>query len=131
MYLNFRIVKNKLNKGLHYLLLLVLITSAFYIFIYYLLANEILDLRSLPTSFLIAVIVYILTQLIKRFLQKKMPWYNWLYYIGLIAIIIPLPLFSVQGNWVFSVTIWGSLFLITPPLIEFLVLLKSKSAAKS
>jgi hypothetical protein len=119
-------VKNKLNKGLHYLLLVVLMASALYVFVYYMLADEILDLRTLPTGFLIAVIVYILAQLIKRFLQKKMPWYNWLYYLGLIAVIVPLPLFSVQGNWVFSVTRWGSLFLLIPPLIEFLILVKSK-----
>jgi len=100
--------------------------SALYVFVYYMLADEILDLRTLPTGFLIAVIVYILAQLIKRFLQKKMPWYNWLYYLGLIAVIVPLPLFSVQGNWVFSVTRWGSLFLLIPPLIEFLILVKSK-----
>ncbi|RYM32385.1 hypothetical protein ERX46_13970 [Brumimicrobium glaciale] len=119
-------MKNKLNKGLHYLLLVVLMASALYVFVYYMLADEILDLRTLPTGFLIAVIVYILAQLIKRFLQKKMPWYNWLYYLGLIAVIVPLPLFSVQGNWVFSVTRWGSLFLLIPPLIEFLILVKSK-----
>lgn len=90
------------------------------------LADQILDLRTLPTSFLIAVIIYILVQLIKRFLQKKMPWYNWLYYLGLLAIIVPLPLFSVQGNWVFSVARWGSLFLLVPPLIEFIFLIKTK-----
>lgn len=118
-------MKNTLNRGVNYLLLVMLIASALFIFIYYMSANQILELRTLPTSFLIAVIVYILVQLIKRFVQKKMPWYNWLYYLGLIAIIIPLPLFSVQGNWVFSVTRWGSLFLLIPPLIEFLVLLRS------
>ena len=119
-------MKNSLNKGVHYLLLVVLIASALYVFVYYMLANEILDLRTLPTNFLIAVVVYIFAQIVKRFLQKKMPWYNWLYYLGLIAVVVPLPLFSVQGNWVFSVTRWGSLFLLIPPLIEFLILLKSK-----
>lgn len=119
-------MKNKLNKGLNYLLLTILIVSGAYVFVYYMLANEITELRSLPTSFLIAVIVYILIQLIKRYLQKKMPWYNWLYYLGLIAVVIPLPLFSVQGNWVFSVTRWGSLFLLVPPLIELIVLTQSK-----
>ncbi|HZH85974.1 MAG TPA: hypothetical protein VFD77_01570 [Brumimicrobium sp.] len=121
---------NKLNRGVLYLLLVILMASALYVFSYYMLANEITALRSLPTSFLIAVIAYILAQLVKRFVQKKMPWYNWLYYLGLIAIIIPLPLFSVQGNWVFSVTRYGSLFLLIPPLIEFLILIKSKPSAK-
>src|SRR5690554_7710257 len=118
---------NKLNRVTLYLLLIVLIVSGLYVFSYYMLANEITALRSLPTSFVIAVIVYILAQLIKRFIQKKMPWYNWLYYLGLMAVIIPLPLFSVQGNWVFSVTRYGSLFLLIPPLVEFLILIRKKS----
>lgn len=121
---------NKFNRGILYLLLVVLIAAALYVFIYYLMANSITDLRSLPTSFLIAVIVYILAQLIKRFIQKKMPWYNWLYYVGLIAVIIPLPLFSVQSNWVFSVTRYGSLFLLIPPVIEFILLMKKKSRSR-
>lgn len=123
-------MKNKLNNGVNYLLLTLLIASALYVFVYYMLANDILELRNLPTSFLIAVIIYILVQLIKRFLQKKMPWYNWLYYIGLAAIIVPLPLFTAQGNWMFSVTRWGSLFLLVPPLIEFIVLIRSKPSVR-
>src|SRR5690554_8090404 len=121
---------NKLNRVTLYLLLIVLIVSGLYVFSYYMLANEITELRTLPTSFLIAVIVYILAQLIKRYIQKKLPWYNWMYYLGLIAVIVPLPLFSVQGNWVFSVTRYGSLFLLIPPLVELIVLIKKKSVAK-
>ena len=123
-------MKNKFNIGIIYVLLVVLIISALYVVGYYMLANEITELRSLPTSFLIAIIAYILAQIIKRFVQKKMPWYNWIYYLGLIAVIIPLPLFSVQGNWVFSVTRWGSLFLLVPPLIEFIIMIKSKPVAR-
>jgi len=95
------------------------------------LASEISDLRALPTSFLIVVVVYILAQLIKKFVQKKMPWYNWLYYIGLAAIVVPLPFFSVQGTWVFSVTRYGSLFLLLPPTIELLFLIKNKTPKKA
>ena len=118
--------KNKINRGILYLLLVVLIAAALYIFFYYVMANSITELRTLPTSFLIAVIVYILAQLIKRFIQKKMPWYNWLYYLGLFAVIIPLPLFTAQSNWLFSVTRYGSLFLLIPPVVEFVLLLKRK-----
>lgn len=107
-------------------MLIFLMISAIYVFFYYVSADQIADLRNLPTAILVAVIVYLAIQFVKRYLQKVMPWYNWLYYIGIIAIIIPLPLFSVEGDWVFSVTRWGSLFLLIPPVIEFLVLLKAK-----
>ncbi|PKR80053.1 hypothetical protein CW751_11850 [Brumimicrobium salinarum] len=115
-----------MNRFFTYVLLIVLILTSAYVFIYYLMADSIGELRTLPTSFLIAIVFYILAQLIKRFLQKKMPWYNWLYYLGLLAVIIPLPLFSVQGNWVFSLTRYGSLFLMLPPVIELVLLIRKK-----
>ena len=117
---------NKLTRTLLFLLLIILIASALYIVIYYLLADDIADLRALPTSFLIVVIVYILAQLIKRLIQKDMPWYNRLYYIGLAAIILPLPFFSVEGHWIFSVTRYGALFLLLPPVMEFFFLIRKK-----
>jgi hypothetical protein len=121
---------SKFNRGVIYVLLVALIATALYVFVYYQFANSITELRSLPTSFLIVVIVYILAQLIKRFIQKKMPWYNWLYYLGLVAVIVPLPLFSVQGNWIFSVARYGSLFLLIPPVVEFIILIKKKPSQK-
>jgi len=128
-------LKEKFKKSILYTLLVILIASSIYIIVYYTFAVKIGALRVLPTSFLLVVIVYILAQLGKRYFEHKTPWYNWLYYIGLAAIILPLPLFSMEGDWIFPISRYGSFFLLIPPLIEFIMLIrenqKNKSAAIS
>lgn len=128
-------MKEKFKKSILYTLLVILIASSIYIIVYYTFAVKIGALRVLPTSFLLVVIVYILAQLGKRYFEHKTPWYNWLYYIGLAAIILPLPLFSMEGDWIFPISRYGSFFLLIPPLIEFIMLIrenqKNKSAAIS
>lgn len=114
----------KLKRIIHFTLLIGLILLALYIFGYYLFANNINQLKTLPISFLVVIILYIVVQLIKRFLQKEVPWYNWLYYIGLVAVIIPLPLFSIHDDWIFLITRYGSLFLLIPPVIDLIKLIK-------
>lgn len=116
----------KLKQILLYTLLIILILSGTYVFLYYIIASEISQLRTLPPLFLVIIILYILVQLGKRFLQDEIKWYNYLYYVGLAAVVIPLPLFSLQENWIFVVTRFGSLFLIISPVIEFIELRKAK-----
>lgn len=121
----------KLKRVFHFILIIALILLGLYIFGYYLFANDINQLKTLPISFLVIVIFYIVIQLIKRFLQKEVPWYNWLYYIGLIAVISPLPLFSLQDDWIFLVTRYGSIFLLIPPVIDLIRLIKQKRPVKT
>ncbi len=91
---------------------------------YYLFADSYDDLKNVPTTLYIAAIVYILIQLIKRNVTKKMPWYDWLYYLGLGAIILPFVL--PEKEWMFSLAIYGSIALVVPPLFELIQILRSK-----
>lgn len=121
----------KLKRFFLMVILVLLILMGIGVFIYYLIASDIAQLRTLPPYLLMMVVVYIIGQLAKRFFQDETPWYGWMYYIGLIAVIIPLPFFSLQDNWIFVVTRLGGLFLILPPLIEFLTLIKAMKAGKA
>lgn len=121
----------KLKRIIHFTLLIALIILGLYVFGYYIFANDINQLRVLPISFLVVVILYILIQLIKRFLQKEVSWYNWLYYVGLVAVVIPLPLFSLPNDWIFTATRFGSLFLLIPPVIELINLIKEKNPSQT
>lgn len=114
----------KLKRIIHLILLVALLLTGLYIFGYYLFAQDIGQLKTLPVSFLVVVILYIAFQLLKRFVQKEVPWYSWLYYIGLISIVAPLPLFSLQDDLIFTVTRFGSLFLLIPPAIDLIRLVK-------
>ncbi len=116
----------KLKRIIHFILLGALLLTGLYIFGYYLFAQDITQLKTLPVSFLVVVILYIALQLVKRFVQKEVPWYNWLYYLGLISIVAPLPLFSLQDDWIFTVTRYGTLFLLVPPTIDLIRLIKQE-----
>lgn len=115
----------KLKKLVLYILLIVLILLGLYVFFYYITAKDISELETLPLSLLVTVVVYIVIQLIKRFLQENMAWYTYLYYIGLAAVVVALPFFSLQEGQVFALSRIGVLFLIISPLIELVVLSKA------
>lgn len=119
-------MKERVIRILDYILVFVLIVSAVFIIIYYMLAKTMDDLRNLPAYFLLVVVAYIGAQLIKQLIHKKRPWYNWLYYLGLIAIVVPLPLFSVESESVFTITRVGAFFLLIPPIIELYLLSKNR-----
>ena len=106
-----------LNK----LMIILLIASGTYIVFYYWTANNVSDLRNLPQLLLTSIIIYLLIQLIKRFINKRNSWYDWFYYIGLITILTPLVLLSSSGEWIFNLTRYGSLFFVIPPIIELLI----------
>jgi len=119
-------VKQSIQRIIHFILVIVLLATSIFTVFYYWTATTTSDLRNLPTSLLTVIIFYILAQLIKRYVKKSMKWYDWIYYLGLIAILLPLPLFSSEGDWIFSTTKYGSLLLFIPPLIELLELILSK-----
>src|SRR5690554_5052110 len=121
----------KLKRFFLMVILVLLILMGIGVFIYYLIASDIAQLRKLPPYLLMMVLVYILGQLAKRFFLDEYYWYGWIFYVFLIWFVIPLPFFSLQDNWIFVVTRLGGLFLILPPLIEFLTLIKAVKAGKA
>lgn len=121
----------KIKHFLLLVVLLVLIAAGTFVFGYYITASEPSDYQNLSLTFLLIVMLYIAGQLTKRFLQEKAPWYGWLYYIGLISVVAPLPLIGLMDDTIIKVTRFGSLFLILPPLIEFVLLVRKKEPAKA
>lgn len=120
----------KIKHFLLLVVLLLLIAAGTFVFGYYITASEPSDYQNLSLTFLLIVMLYIAGQLTKRFLQEKAPWYGWLYYIGLISVVAPLPLIGLMDDTIIKVTRFGSLFLILPPLIEFVLLVRKKETMK-
>lgn len=120
----------KIKHFLLLVVLLLLIAAGTFVFGYYITASEPSDYQNLSLTFLLIVMLYIAGQLTKRFLQEKAPWYGWLYYIGLISVVAPLPLIGLMDDTIIKVTRFGSLFLILPPLIEFVLLVRKKEPMK-
>ncbi len=111
------------------ILLLILSTALLiigvYVVFYYWTIDELSQLRDLDSTLLSAVVIYLAIQLIKRYVKKKVSWYDWLYYIGLVAILSPLLLATSTADWLFDLTKYGSIFILLPPLIELIALVLS------
>lgn len=108
---------------LHWVFTGLSLLCSLYIVNYYISAELLSDIRMLPIGMLVAISIYIALQLIKRFLLKKMYWFDWLYYLGLVSILIPMLLKHEQGEWLKDVCDFGSLFLAISPLFGAIVLL--------
>jgi len=109
-----------MKRVVQFIFIIGLLLSSGYIAFYYWTINSVESLRNLPTTLLTALIVYIAIQLVKRLIKRKIEWYDWLYYIGLVAVLLPLLFIGVSSDWIFDVTKYGSLFLVLPPLIDLL-----------
>ena len=110
-----------MKKILSYIFASVLLVASLYINFYYWRVSEIDELRELPPMLLSALIIYLLIQLVKKSLNKnKVTWYDWIYYLGIVGIIIPLVSFFSSGDWLFTVTRIGALLLLLPPIVSII-----------
>ena len=85
------------------------------------------DILYVPMHIMIFALIYILLQIIKRFLFKKKNWWDWLYYIGLAALVVPRYFVTEDNLSLFNGLIaFGTLFLIIPILLDGKQLMASK-----
>lgn len=110
---------------------ILLFVLSIYVVIYYWSLSTLEELRELPSTLLTVVIAYLAIQLLKRQIIKTMNWYDWLYYVGLVAILSPLVLVTSTADWLFDLTKYGSLFLLLPPLIEIILLAMKGKESKN
>jgi hypothetical protein len=108
-----------IQRFLHLLMLIILLPISAYVMFYYWTNSSAEGLRQLPTLLWSSIIFYILIQLIKRFVTKKIEWYEYTYYLGLAAILLPF-VFPGSPDWLFSITRYGTIFLAFPPLMELI-----------
>src|SRR5690554_1646319 len=121
----------KLKNAIYFLLLILLIIGAVYVMVYYLISTDPERLSNFPSLFLSIVVAYIFIQLIKRFFQGDMVWYNYLFYIGLVGIVAPLFSSFLNENVLFMLARVGSVFLLLSPAIELVVFYKNKNREKN
>ena len=86
---------------------------------YYWLYDSLESIVDVPEYVMVLALVYVFLQIIRRKYSSKQQWWDWLYYLGLIAMIIPTLLadstYLVYYNYL---TDYGTLFLILPVLLE-------------
>lgn len=100
-------------------LTLLLLVCATIVILHYWNTEAIADVVNVPMYVMIAAFVYVLLQVLKRFYFKQQNWWDWLYYIALIAIVLPTFFPKVEYADTYNyLTDIGSLFLALPLLID-------------
>lgn len=74
---------------------------------------------NLPVYLLVLVFAYVVVQVTKRFLFARRNWWDWLYYIGLLAVVLPTYFMeTTQQEYFHWLTDFGTIFLIVPVLLD-------------
>lgn len=120
-------VKN--TKSISAIIALASLTVSYFIVMHYWRATELHDIKFIPTFVLILCLVYVGIQMLKRNVIKKQNWWDWIYFIGLIAIAITkFFVNSTNFELMLKIAQYGVLFLIIPILIEGYFITKPKES---
>jgi len=117
-----KVMKNK--KLIGFLLLLDAFVLAGFIIYYYWTASQLQELTAVPMYLMLIALGYILTQRLKRYLFKGQNWWDWLYYIGLTSMMLPLFFATPDNLSLFNlIADYGSFFFALPLLLDAKLLL--------
>lgn len=107
------------NRIGRFLVLTVSLVFAVFIIYYFWMSTTLEEIAYLPMYTVLLSFGYVLTQIVKRALFKKKNWWDWLYYIGLAAIVSPTFLVN-EGNVNFFhiLTDYGTFFLVIPIVLD-------------
>ncbi|NRA10622.1 MAG: hypothetical protein HRT57_01545 [Crocinitomicaceae bacterium] len=73
----------------------------------------------LPFYLTVLCMVYVGLQISKRLIFKSQNWWDWLYYLGLISVMLPAYMITQENVGIYSfMTDYGTLFLIIPALMD-------------
>lgn len=93
---------------------------------YYWTHDDLAALRNIPVFIVVLAFAYILLQMLKRYLFREKPWWDWLYYIGLLAMMLPNLLANLENLTIYNqVADIGTLFLVIPVIIDGRQLIQS------
>lgn len=114
-------------KFLFALLILAKLFLAATIVLYFWNVNTLVEITKLPLYVLILTVVYIGFQMVTRRFSKKQNWWDWIYYIGLAAIMLPVVMAKPENEKIFHLlTDFGILFLLLPVLIDGFYFVKNQ-----
>lgn len=109
-------------KNERFILAFVIITKlilSVLICLYFWNATELVQIKQIPIYLLAMAIVYIGLQMITRKLATVHNWWDWVYYIGLVAIMIPVSFATKEHEVIYHlITDIGTICLILPVLAD-------------
>lgn len=82
-------------------------------------AATLVEIKQLPVYILVYAVVYIGLQMLTRRLSNVHNWWDWVYYIGLLSIMIPVMLANSENEKMYhAITDIGIICLILPVLVD-------------
>jgi hypothetical protein len=113
------------SKRIQFFLVVGLVIVGFLINYYYWSNDSLNSMKHVPLYVMILAFVYILLQILKRYISKKQNWWDWGYYIGLIAVMLPTLLINEENTNFFNIVCnYGVLFLLLPVVKDAINTLK-------
>jgi hypothetical protein len=107
------------KKIIWILILIGMVACAAVIIGYYWTATNLVDIYSVPIFVLATSLVYIGLQLLKRIVLKIQNWWDWTYYLGLVAIVAPVLLANESNQLYFHLlTDYVTFFLLLPAILD-------------
>lgn len=115
------------KRTLHLMVLMLSFGLSGTIVRYYWLDDSLEGMKDVPEYIMVLALIYVFLQIIRRRISAKQEWWDWLYYLGLLAMILPNMLATASHLIYYNyLTDFGTLFLIIPVLIEGNYQLKRK-----
>jgi hypothetical protein len=101
------------------LITIALLAVGGWIVSYFWSVNTVDAVARLPFYVTVLCMVYVGLQILKRLIFKSQNWWDWLYYFGLISVMLPAYMITEETVGVYSLlTDYGTLFLIIPALMD-------------
>lgn len=105
------------------LFLAIAITGRFFlsfmICAYFWKSNDLIQLQQIPISVLAMAAIYIGLQLLTRKLSQVQNWWDWVYYFGLLSIMLPNLLATNSNQHIYHfMSDYGTICLIIPTMID-------------
>ena len=106
-------------------LVFCLLSIAVLINFYYWSGQSLSLIKDVPLYIMILAFGYILLQILKRYITRNQNWWDWLYYIGLLSMMLPT-LIADEGNSdvLNRVCDFGAVFLLLPAVKDLYNLLR-------
>jgi hypothetical protein len=109
----------KENRKVYGILLALSLMAGAYVVVYFWMDASLERMRALPMDVIVALFVYIFMQIVKRQWFTRRNWWDWLYYLGLLAVVLPTYLVTEENASLFS---WGAqigtLCLLIPAILD-------------
>jgi uncharacterized BrkB/YihY/UPF0761 family membrane protein len=101
------------------LVIVVKLLLAVLICLYFWQHDDLNSIIQLPIYILVLSVVYIGMQMLTRKLSNVQNWWDWVYYGGLVAIIVPVMLATEEKLSIYNaITDYGTIMLILPGLVD-------------